>query len=152
MPGHLDHSPARIIQALLIREGLGVEPAVAPDVVQDWSIYYSVAPGSPDKVISVYNTEGIGHGRSMPDGRREQHEGINVAVRAPTHDVGYLKAKTIATAMDQTILQEQVTIEDSTYRVHSFTRTSDVIDLGKELPESRRNLFTINALVVIEKV
>lgn len=143
MPGTLLHSPADIVRRVLIAASLGTDP---PNT--SWPIYAGSEPDSPDSVITIYDTTGVDSGRTAPDRERQEHHGIQVRIRAPNHRDGYVKSRAIAVGLD-TIYQSSVTIDGTTYLVHSITRTSDVIPLGKEAPSSKRRLFTINALVMV---
>lgn len=148
MPGSLTHSPADIVRRLLIALGVGVDPPSSP-----WPIYASGEPSLPDNVITVFGTTGRQHGRTATDGEMQEHHGIQVRIRAATYPVGYTKARTIATALD-TMYQDVITVPSTTnsYLIHAILRTSDVIELGKETPSSKREIFTVNALVSVRAV
>lgn len=143
MPGTLVNSPADVLRYVLIEDGLGV---LANSGV--WPIGVGVEADSPDDAITIYDTTGIGQGRTMPDGETQEMHGIQVRIRAARYEPGYTKARSIAVHLD-TVYQKIIVVKTHTYCVHSIGRISDVISLGKESPQSKRILFTVNALVCI---
>lgn len=147
MSGTLVHSPADIIRRLLIQKSLGAAPPST-----SWPIYATNEPDSPDNVVTVYDTDGVGHGRTGPDRERQEHHGIQIRIRSTTPDGGYAKARAIAVACDSAISYDTVVIGAQTYQVQVVTRTGDVIPLGKEVAASKRSLFTINAIVALNLV
>lgn|SRR3990167_993558 len=146
-PGPLIHSPADVLRRVLITLGHGVNPPLTT-----WPIYAAGEPNTPDNCITVYDTEGRNDGRSMIDGEQWEHYGVQVRIRSTTHKVGYAKAQAIAEALDQEIYDEVETIDTTTYLLHSVSRTSRVLALGKDTPNSKRTLFTINALVSLKTI
>ena len=149
MPGSLDHSPAEVVRRLLIQEGLGSDPADPPGT---WPVYANGEPDTPDSAITVYNTQGRDGGRTMTDGERQEHHGVQVRIRAAAFNTGFSKARAIAVSMDEDIVQEFITIGSASYKVWSISRSSDVLFLGNDTPTSKRKLFTINALVSLRQV
>lgn len=148
MPQTLTHSPAEIVQALLVSMGLGTEP----DDGDDWPVGVASEPGTPDNAITIYDTTGTGGGRSMIDGELFGHCGVQIRVRAATHSLGWPKADAIQTALAESVYQERVTIDGSVYAIHCFAGIGDVIVLGKAEQGSKRSLFTINALVSLKQL
>lgn len=148
MPGTLDHSPADVVRRLLIDLGLGAAPPAASSA---WPIYTGGEPNLPDQAITVTDTEGRGHGRDQVTGERQEHHGISIMVRAATFPAGYAKARDVATALDAQY-QDVTTLGAARYLVHAVTRTSDVFSLGKESPQSKRSLFSVNALVSLRQL
>lgn len=142
----LVHSPADIIRRLLIQAGYGSDP---PNL--SWPIYAASEPDLPDSVITVFDTAGVDHGRMSVTGDRAEHHGFQIRVRARDHLTGYAKARAISVAMDEVFYQEVVIIAGTTYLVHSLNRTTDVLSIGKQVPNSRRNLFTLNGLTSIKR-
>lgn len=143
MPGLLLHSPAQVLQYLLVSLNLGTLPTAKTE----WPVYApEFGRNSPDSAIAVKDTAGRTHGRTMPDGRRQGQDGVQIMVRAKDHNTGYPKAIAVAIALNQSVYDAAVTIGGSTYRVHSVY-CGDVLGLGKEDPQSERNLFTVNALL-----
>lgn len=144
MSGSLTHSPAEIIRQLLIDLGVGTASG-------SWPVKFATEPDNPDNVITVYNAAGRSSGRVQNGGERQEHHGFQVRVRSTSESVGYVKARVIAVALDENVLLTTVTVDSSTYRIQSISRTGDVISLGKNHPTTNLNLFTINALASLRQ-
>lgn len=147
MSGSLTHSPADIIRKLLIDEGQGTTPSDG----SAWPVYFSQEPDKPDSVITVYDTVGIKNGRHQIDGEVQEHHGFLVRIRAATARAGFTKARAIAVALDESVRRDSVTVESSNYKVYSVTRISGPLSLGKDVPTSNNDLFTINAVAAIRQ-
>lgn len=145
MPNTFDHSPADVLRRLLIQLGLGTAPETRP--LESWPIYASNEPSDPDNCITVYDTAGTDDGRSMIDGELFGHYGIQVRVRSLDHATGWLKADAIQTALAETVYDNAVTIGGSSYLVHSANKIGDVLALGKDVSDTKRSLFTLNAVL-----
>lgn len=144
MPGTLTRSPADIVRKLLIDLTLGSNGGAS------WPVFTDAEPNSPDECITVRDTQGRDGGRDMVTAERAEHHGVQIRVRAGTHAAGYTKARAIAVALDRDVYQEMVVVAagaGGSYKLHAITRTTDVIPLGKDVPGSKRSLFTLNALV-----
>tara|TARA_R110002110_G_scaffold145775_6_gene335360 strand:- start:6325 stop:6726 length:402 start_codon:yes stop_codon:yes gene_type:complete len=124
----------------------------APSADALWPIHVDNEPDLPDDCFTVYGTEGNGVGRTMVDGKKIVHHGIQIRVRAASGRLGYIKARQVAVSLDENVLRSTVTISGSTYTVQSVDRTGDVIRLGKQKPSSERSLFTINAVVSLRQL
>lgn len=157
MPGQLNHSPSRIIKQFFIDEGLGSDPDT--DLGGEWPVYRGREPDRPDSLIRVHDTEGTAEGYTQGDSERQERHGVQVLVRSVNDDIGYLKARTLALALDG-ITRYHLTVDaDGTgtadagarYQITSVTRTSDVIPLGSDTPQGKRLLFTVNALVSVRQ-
>ena len=159
MPGLLAHSPADILRWLLVQQGSallalsgGTGTLVTdPTANQDWGVFIDSEPDSPDNCVTIYDTQGIDEGRTAIDRERQEHPGVQIRVRATTALAGYQKAQQIAVALDQ-IVNLNVTVAapntTATYVVPAVTRKNNVLRIGKDLPNSKRSLFTINAVLV----
>ncbi len=141
----LHHSQADIVRALLVQAELATDP---PSII--WPVYSTSEPDLPDDVLTVFDTAGEISTRTA-HGDRGEHYGIQVRVRASTHDEGFLKAKNIAYWMDELLDKEWVIVGDAEYLIQTIIRTGPILSLGTEVPASRRRIFTINALVVIKR-
>lgn len=141
----LSHSPADIIAQMLVDLNLGTNPTAGGA----WPVYVSNEPDKPDNCITVYDTVGQGDGRFMVSGHSPEHYGFQVRVRATDHTTGYAKADAIKTALEETAYEETIHIGNSTYLVYSVSKATPVNVLGKQAGVSKRNLFTVNGLVVI---
>lgn len=145
MAGPLSHSPAAIVRKMLVDLGLG-----NAHTSLTWPVFVSAEPDMPDNAITVYDTAGRDHGRVM-QGERQGMRGVQVRVRATHPAIGYAKADAVAMALDG-VYQRAVSVDGAAYQVHAITRTGDISALGKEAPDSRRSLFTLNALINVRAV
>lgn len=148
MSGNLAHSPARIVANLLADLGVGT---LASSGTGDWRITYSMVIDVPDDVITIYDTTGIKQGRAHTSGEVFMHYGIQIAIRSADYDTGYVKAKSIATILDETVKYAGVTIDSSVYSIPAISRRGSIISLGQQDSVSERNVFTINALVALRQ-
>lgn len=141
------HSPAQIIQQLLIDLGLGSQHPLTP-----WPVFATAEPNTPDEVITVRDTGGRDQGRIQFTGERIENPGIQIRVRANNHPTGWSKAKEIANALDQRVLgTDEVDLGVKRYLINNVSRTGTILPIGKA-PESNRLLFTFNALVTITDI
>ena len=145
MSGTLSHSPARIIAELLVN--LSVGTSVTDD---DWAAFAGVMPDLPDSAIAVFNSESVLFGSSMIDGEVFTHHGVQIQIRDALHEDGFVRANLIATTLDA-VDDNSVTVGASTYTIHAFARTGDVLHLGKEVEQSKRDLFSLNGIAEITK-
>lgn len=149
----LTHSPAQIIRDLLVDLGLGVLPSAGGN----WPLFVTSIPDSPDSIITITDTLGTSDGRIQPTGEAAEHPGFQVAVRDSNHQDGWEKANAIRVALSETVASNSVSITDnvgtgtSEYVVFAVTKIGGIIVLGKELPTSKRHLFTINATVALRQ-
>lgn len=148
MPSSLLHSPADIIRTMLIDLSLGT----APSDSLTWPVYVSQEPSLPDNCITVYDTTGTDDGHTQPDGELQERHGIQVRIRSVDHPTGWTKSRAIAVALDEEVYRELVTIGASLYRVHAIARSPGPISLGKQTPDTKRDLFTINATVSVRQL
>jgi hypothetical protein len=142
----LDHSPSEILQKLLIQAGLATLPLV--ETTTTWPAYITNKPSRPDACIILTDTPPKMDGRIAFDGEVMQHEGIQIMVRATTHQLGWAKINAIAGAFDEDVYLETVHVDNTNYVVHAIKRANGPLPLGKE-PESTRLLFTLNVLATI---
>jgi hypothetical protein len=145
MSGRLQHSPARVVQQMLVDLGLAAAPATPPAAHPEWACFYDSLPSSPDKVVVVTDTQGVPH-RNDGFGNRTVYHGIQIRVRAGTHDPGWNRANLIATTLDDTRNPVGVEVEGVNYCCAFVKLTGDVLRMGPEQNSTRRS-FSINALV-----
>jgi hypothetical protein len=149
------HSPAQIIQRLLVVLGLGVQQSAGSTV--SWQVFAVNEPDTPDDTIVVYDTAGVDQGRENLTGFRFEKFGIQLLIRSATHGAGYVKSQYLATSLDQGVYENSVTLTNpdgsgtSTYLIKAVHRTSPVYSIGADTPKSKRRLFTINATVNISR-
>ncbi len=147
MSVYLHHSPARILAQALIQLGLGSNPTLAAA----WPVYATYEPAHPDDVISTYDSVGINHGRTMYDGENQEHPGVMIRIRSTTQQVGYLKGSSIQEAL-AILYQYNVSIDGTTYVIHSFNRSIPLTWNGKEYPEGARSIHTIDGRLSIDRL
>jgi Bacteriophage minor capsid protein len=145
MANTLTHSPAQVVAQMLVDLGLGT----AGGGGSAWPVHHSSEPDTPDEVVTVYDTAGLDHGRSMIDGDLMGPSGFQVRVRSKNHATGWLKADAIQTTL-ASLYQRTVRVEATLYKVHAVVRIGDVLSLGKETPTSSRRLFTVNGSVYLK--
>lgn len=141
MPGTLSHSPAKVVRELLILAGFGTDAG-------QWPIKVNGEPDLPDNCLTVYDVAGRDDGY-VAFGERQTWHGIQVRIRSSNPEAGYAKANDIAIYLDTPVIDAQVTIASAVYLVRSFNRTSDVLPLGRDAPNSNRRVFTIDALAML---
>ena len=160
MPIAFLHSPAQIIQQVLIDLAAGTDPtpwedeeaAIALGSVAAWPVFSVGEPSRPDNVITIYDTSPQSDGSSMVDGETWFHYGFQVMVRTTLHKNGFVKANYIHKALDEDVYNTVVTLTepDVQYLIQSISGTLPLV-LGKETPSSKRDLFTINALATLRR-
>lgn len=153
MTGTMEHSAADVIQGLLV----GLSLVTDPEDEGSWPCYVNRLVEDPDDVVTVNDTEGRDEGRTNPDNERQERLGIQIMLRSSSQPVGYKKLREIALALDAVVnrsvsIQAVVGTATVSYIVYSVQRTSGVLSIGSESPTSRRDLFTVNALVSIRQV
>lgn len=152
MANLLNHSPAIIIQQLLIDMGFGISPPEESGWDgSDWLIFATHEPDTPDNVITVYDIAGTDQGRVM-QGELQQHYGFQVRIRARTHSVGWLKADAIRRGLAEDVLRETLTLDSDQYFLQCVANIGQVLTLGKDRPLGKRSLFTVNAVATLRKV
>ena len=145
---NLTHDPADIIRYLLISKSLGTLPTANGY----WPVYTAVEQESPDNMITTYNTTGKVQGRLQKTGAYVEKPGIQVRVRAATHQLGYAKGKTIESTLDTDVYQDTVTIGGSVYEVHAVSRSANLIFAGRDSSSSKRFIFTLNLTATIRQL
>jgi hypothetical protein len=149
MPGLLNHSVSDIIRHLLIQLGHGTLPSEGGL----WPIYIDYEPSSPDNCITVYGIVGLNTGRTMTDGERQEHQGFQIRVRSAESRECYIKLQGIAISLDEEVILETVTVDNTPYLIAAVTRTSDIGSLGKEeVPLTKRSICVVDGLVSLRRV
>lgn len=145
----LSHSPSDVLRYLMIDLGLGTLPTDGGA----WPVYADDEPDQPDNCITVYWTTDRKDADSMVDGEALKHRGASVRVRSTTSPVGSAKAETIvATLLARSSAYHTVTIEATQYVVSAVSLASGPIHIGKETPNSSREIYTINFLLPIRQL
>ena len=154
MSGYLNHSAADVVaQALIdmgagsgIWVGLATDPLAEP--IGAWPVYVDIMYDTPDDQLTVKDTTGRDHGRSMITGTVERDHGIQVLVRARLSDEGRRKIDKVRDAFERGIYGTLVTIGATTYRLHCLVGIGQPLPLGLE-PGSARFMHSLNALAVV---
>lgn len=141
------HLVGEIIQHLFIGYGLGVDPDILPR--GSWPVYSTTLPTHPDNLIVVRGTTGRSHGRTMVDGETLNHYGFQVMIRAVDDRIGNRKAEDIRYKMQVAMYQNVITIGASRYLIPCISNIGQVLCLGFDHPNSKRSLFSLNAVSAI---
>lgn len=140
------NSSAEVIYQFLL------DAALADDSGGAWPIHISFMPNLPHVAICVYDTAGEKDGRIM-QGPTIEHPGIQVVVRTPFYDQGWIKAQTIAEAFDNQVKTIVAVDSASVYTLHDVSRRGLIIPVGiDEQDGQRRHYFTINAVVTMAQI
>lgn len=142
----MSESPAQVMRQLLVDLELCTD--VADD--DDWPVFDSNEPDSPDNAVAVYDVAGITLGRIHRSGEVCEQKGFMIRVRGTDQPAAWSKADDIKTALDESVHNTQVIIGDNTYTVYAVLRHSGPISVGKE-PDTSRFVFTINAVAAMRQ-
>lgn len=151
MSGILHHSPAEIVQQLLIDLGYG-DDVDFTGTGTSYPVYHGLMPDVTEDCLCVTDTEGMLHGRDMVAGGRQEHVGVQIRARSESVTGGAQKMRDIAQGLDSVVYQNTVTIGGYSYHVQAITRTSPVIYIGPEIGTSRRYLFSVNAVISVREL
>lgn len=135
--------PSDIVAQLLIDGGIGNEHGS-----NIWPVGAAEEPSDPDNCITVFDTEPQSDGSEMVTSEEMQHDGIQVRVRSSSPPVGQAKMAAIANFLSS-VYNRDVVLDGGTYLVECLTRTSGPISLGKDVTNTKRNLFTLNLIACI---
>lgn len=151
----LKNPPAEIVAQLLIDLGLVSDPELTGTGTDtEYPIYISFMPDTVDEIITIYDTAGELAGRDMPTGHVIDRFGIQIICRSGTtkYTEGQQTLADIADSIDESILDNVVTLNANSYLVRNLRRTSSVLSLGKESEETKRNLLSLNLLATISQL
>lgn len=149
-------SPAQIVQAYLVTQGVVQMPAV-PNQTELYSqlpgdgttlCYVSSMPDDPDQVVALYDTAGIFWGKNQRKQSRV-HPGIKILARSLDYASGYALVNLIATTLDSFTTGNVVTSDQVSHAVQSIFRVSPIIALGEEVGK-KRQLWSLNARVAFQ--
>lgn len=143
------HSPADIVRWLLVGIGVGTDPTLS--VLQPWPVYAADEPDEPDNCLTVYDTTPQDDGRVHTDGEVLRMHGFQLRIRAVDHPTGAAKLYAAQVTMTEANVGRTVSIGTARYTVFALSKPS-VGMLGKDMPNTARKLFTINALASIRRV
>lgn len=112
-------------------------------------------PDQPHKALCVFDVDPRDDGRLMRTGRRVQHPGILVQVRALEYQEGYKKAHSIALFFDR---WRNATVTIGTgptaenHQIQNISRLGGVNSLGVDTEKDRRHYFTVAAFLTYYSV
>lgn len=138
------HPPSKIFQQLLVDLSLGTLPSSNGA----WPVHPEDEPDTPDNCITVETTVGVGSGSLMVNGEIQGTVGIQVRVRSNDRSAGWVKADAISTDLAESVALRSVSIGGRAYRIWQVT-PGDVLPIGRDSPQGRRHLFTINCTATI---
>ena len=148
MSNALDHSPAAVIQQMLIDLSLATDPVNNGA----WPVFVSNEMDTPDSCITIYDTDGLLEGRIQVSGQVIEKPGLQFRFRAARPDTCFVKANAVMVAMEGSVNLLSVTISTSNYLVHAIDRVGSLISLGREADVSNRHIYVFNATVTLNKV
>lgn len=148
MPGPLAHSPADVLRWCLINNDHGTDPNL---YVDDWPITVSDEPDTPDNCITLFDTVDRTNGRFQTNGEVQGSHGIQIRLRSKNHATGYSKLDSIKEFLDKQLVQKTVTIDGVEYLLYSCYRTSGILSLGREMPQTNRRIFTLNVQLSVRQ-
>jgi hypothetical protein len=149
----LQNSPAEVTAAWLIQVGDAGDPTSWSSGTGNtlWPVFTQGEPFTPDQLIVCKDTVGQDDGEEMVTLDLLYHYGIQIMVRAQDHLTGYIKACQIREDMAKK--GGGITVaplgSSHTYQIWCFAHIGPVLPLGKQVPTTKRSLFTINAMLPI---
>jgi hypothetical protein len=144
----MTHSTAQIIQYLIIQLTEGTLPSNS----LAWPIYRFNLPNTPDNCGAVFDTTNITQSRSQINGEYAERLATQLQIRGNSYQAGKTKIEAIAKAFDEDVYNTIVTIDSTSYLIQNVGRTSGVLSLGKDEPNSNNYLFTLNNLSTITEL
>lgn len=145
----VNYSPAEVLARVLTTAGLGSSVSDDGEPSGDWPIYATHEPDLPDECITIYDTEGFGGVRDFITKSVRGLSGFQVRVRAADHDTAYDKAFDVYDYLTKTLENQGVSIGSKYYVIPCCEKFGDILDLGKESPNSQRSVCVFNALITV---
>jgi len=139
-------SPATVLAEYIRQELLMTDPADS----SDWPLYISYFPDVKTEMGAIYDTTGIKLGRHM-DGEVIQEYGIQIKISSDVHNDGWAKLEAINAELD-TIINEEISIDDEDYVIRFVTRNGPPIYLGVEDGTKKRKLFISNCVINLYRI
>ena len=152
MSSSLANSPAEIVRQLLVDQGIGTFPSPPGNQSGSWPVYVAEEPSQPDNCLTVYDTTGKDDGRRMIDGVMFTHDGFQLRIRSTDHQTGWVKGREARTFFSEVVKTNTVTINGVSYLVWAVTGIGQLLVLGYDTGNSKRRLFTLNALVSVQQL
>lgn len=153
---YLIHSPAEILATLLVANDKAVwtNTLTTPS---KWQVFVAIVPpDEPNKMLCVYNTQGVKQNRDMGSKKTQVLAGYQVMTRSMTDGAGSWMAMQLSQYLDTVIRAtvnigaknvEGILLPTTEYTIHCVIQTSPIMSAGQD--EKRRFLNTINGLLKI---
>lgn len=139
----MNHSAADVLCQALVDNAVLIYP---DESTTAWQCFVDGMPSMPDEVAVLIDEDGHDDGRSMLDGELFYHYGVQMILRGREHRSGYRKAEAVRQAL-ASIYRQTVVVESEAYRVHCVAHIGQVLCLGKDTPNSKRSMFSLNMSV-----
>jgi len=143
----LTDTPASVMAGYLT----GVALMTVPSAGGNWPLYINNLPDAPDSAGAIYDTTPVKDGRAMVGGGVMQHYGIQITIRCRNNESGWDKCNILSGQLDS-VHDNEVIVNGSTYKIHNVSRMGGVNFLGEEIGTKRRNMFTMNFITAISKI
>lgn len=144
------YSPSDIVVEMLIQAGQLSRQSATGQTSGSWPGFAGGEPDSPDNTVTIYDTTGSWNIREFVGSKNIGPSGLQIRVRANTHRVAWNKAQELYEYLEQ-VYNRGVSIgtsPDSDYAViGSFCQFGDILSIGKESPQSKRSIVTLNLQV-----
>jgi hypothetical protein len=144
---YVNDSPPSIIATYIVGQSL----MSVPTANNDWPLYISNLPDTPNNAAVIFNSSPVKDARIMSDGDVIQHYGFEILLRCTSDEDGWEKCNILSSALD-IIRNHFVTKGDNTYKIHNVTRLGGIGSLGNEPNSKRRKLFSMNFITSITKI
>lgn len=125
------------------------------DTNPTFPVYMGTRPDTPDDCITVVETVGTNQGRYLQSGGHIERNSASIMVRANAYEKGDDKARLIVRNLTEPAygLVLPLNMASNTagfYLIQNVSKVSGPIPLGKETPDSKRYLWSINILLTID--
>ena len=153
------HSPADILRWLLIDLGEGSDPTLVPVTAtppaNSWPAYEGGAPGTPDDILTCFNTTSKPAMRTMIDGEFSKFHGFQIQVRSAEQPTGATKAHRLKQILTENVYQNSVIVtsggQTATYIMYNISDVH-VEALGKLVPQSKHTIHTLSGYLTIGRI
>lgn len=125
-----------------------------PNTKEAWPLYIGHMPDNKnvrDDAGSIKDSPGTLDGKDMRSGEVYQHFGLQIRIRSTDYEEGWIKVANVAAGLDGIQSGTSIIVNGTTYSFWNFSRTSTVIDLGREETGKRRERFAVNFVLAIRE-
>jgi len=143
----VSHSPASVLASYLVDY---LDLFTDPPDENDWPLFTSYMPDTPQNAAAVYDTAGVGERKEMEEGVVVGHHGIQVVVRSVDYQVGYAKIRSVVDTLSG-VLNVSVSKEDCLYVIENVSVSSLASCSGVEVGERKMYMFSANLLMTFEE-